>query len=102
MNTPAYFCINKIIFNGLRSVSNLSQNSSIKIYPNPINSEFAISNTSSDLMKFSIIDLNGQLIYQNILNGNSNSVIHSENWSRGIYMMKIEQNNQVFYQKISK
>ena len=65
MNTPAYFCIDNIKMNVAQSVNQLSQNSLIKIYPNPINNEFQMTNTSTEAMKLSIFNLNGQLIYTN-------------------------------------
>ena len=102
MNTPAYFCIDNIYLNYLRSVSELTQNSAIKIYPNPINNKFQISNTSTDPMKFSILNLNGQLVLEDKLIGNNSMKINSENWSKGIYVIKIQQGQNQFYQKIIK
>lgn len=102
MNTPAYFCVDRIHLNYLRSVSELTQSLAIKIFPNPINNEFQISNSSTDIMKYSIINLNGQLMYQSSLKGNATEKINSENWHKGIYIMKIEQNNQIYYQKLTK
>ena len=102
MNTPAYFCIDNIKMNVAQSVNQLSQNSLIKIYPNPINNEFQMTNTSTEAMKLSIFNLNGQLIYTNELTGNNSMKINSENWSKGVYLIKIQQGQNQFYQKIIK
>jgi hypothetical protein len=46
--------------------------------------------------------LNGQLIYTNELTGNNSMKINSENWSKGVYLIKIQQGQNQFYQKIIK
>jgi hypothetical protein len=74
----------------------------MKIYPNPINNEFQMTNTSTEAMKLSIFNLNGQLIYTNELTGNNSMKINSENWSKGVYLIKIQQGQNQFYQKIIK
>ena len=102
MKTPAYFCIDNIKMNYAQSVNHLSQNSSIKIYPNPINDEFQMVNTSTEVMKFSILNLNGQTIYTNELSVNNSMKINSVNWSKGVYLIKIQQGQNQFYQKIIK
>ncbi len=101
INTPTYFCMDNMSFQPL-SLESLSQISSIKIYPNPINDEFQMVNTSTEAMKFSILNLNGQTIYTNELIGNSSLKINSENWSKGVYLIKIHQGQNQFYQKIIK
>jgi hypothetical protein len=101
INTPTYFCMDNMQFQPL-SVSDLSQNTSIKIYPNPINNEFQIANTSTEAMKLSIFNLNGQTIYTNELIGNNSMKINSEKWSKGVYVIKIQQGQHQFYQKIIK
>jgi hypothetical protein len=102
MNTPAYFCVDNFVIDKLGSVNDVSQNTTIKIYPNPINNEFQISNTSTEAMKFSIMNLNGQTIYTNELIGNNSMKINSEKWSKGVYVIKIQQGQHQFYQKIIK
>jgi hypothetical protein len=102
MNTPAYFCIDNIKMNVAQSVNQLSQNSLIKIYPNPINNEFQMTNTSTEAMKLSIFNLNGQLVFEDKLTGNNSMKINSENWSNGVYLIKIQQGQNQFYQKIIK
>jgi len=101
INTPTYFCIDNVIMTP-SWVSDLSQNSSIKIYPNPINNEFQISNTSTEAMKFSILNLNGQLVFEDKLTGNNSMKINSENWSQGVYLIRIQQGQNQFYQKLIK
>jgi len=101
INTPTYFCIDNVIMTP-SSVSDLSKNSSIKIYPNPINNEFQIANTSTEAMKFSILNLNGQLVFEDKLIGNNSMKINSEKWSKGVYVIKIQQGQHQFYQKIIK
>jgi hypothetical protein len=103
MNTPAYFCVDNIIMTpSTISIKDISQNTSIKIYPNPINNEFQIANTSTEAMKLSILNLNGQLVFEDKLIGNNSMKINSENWSKGVYVIKIQQGQNQFYQKIIK
>ena len=101
INTPTYFCMDNMQ-SYPTSVTSLSPKSPIKIYPNPINNEFQMTNTSTEAMKLSIFNLNGQLIYTNELTGNNSMKINSENWSKGVYLIKIQQGQNQFYQKIIK
>jgi len=46
--------------------------------------------------------LNGQLVFEDKLTGNNSMKINSENWSQGVYLIRIQQGQNQFYQKLIK
>ena len=81
------------IISGLRDLG-----STIQIYPNPVDSEFFIENTHPDDV-ISIYSLQGMLIKRVIVNSTLSRVdVH--NFSPGIYLLELSNNNSKRYQKI--
>jgi hypothetical protein len=69
-----------------------------KIYPNPNNGSFEIQMTNlSAKTEIEILDLNGKKIYKNTY---SNQNINIENISRGVYIVKANQNGYVRTKKL--
>ena len=101
MNTPAYFCIDDIIF-WAESVNDIATNSDIEIYPNPFVDKLNISNKSEEKISYTIIDNNGRKINNFMLEKNQHQEINTNTWSRGIYFVKIKSNTGEYYYKIVK
>tara|TARA_B110000444_G_C18385103_1_gene386661 strand:- start:268 stop:558 length:291 start_codon:yes stop_codon:yes gene_type:complete len=71
-----------------------------KIYPNPNNGSFEIQMTNlSAKTEIEILDLNGKIIYKNTYS-NKNQNINIENISRGVYIVKANQNGYVRTKKL--
>lgn len=71
-----------------------------KIYPNPNNGSFEIYMTNINVKtEIEILDLNGKVIYKNTIS-NKNQNINIENISRGVYIVKANQNGYVKTKKL--
>jgi hypothetical protein len=76
------------------NVSNYSfENNDLHIYPNPSNGEvfFAVNGPNKENMSLQVFDVSGSLVYESILNVNSNPVCSYDfsSLSKGIYVAKI-------------
>jgi hypothetical protein len=71
------------------STQDLIQESSIKVYPNPILNELTIQKDSYDDTNYSIINLTGQTLSSGTLTS-SKSIIQTSDFPVGIYFVKIE------------
>lgn len=86
------------VIQGLNAVSH----NQISIYPNPVTSNLNIDiNDLTTPASVEIIDVEGQLIFSQTLNTKSNSV-NIEQFSRGVYFIKINSNNQIYNYKLLK
>ncbi len=76
-------------------------NSDIVIYPNPNNGKFLIKLKNKNLKdsKISIFDLNGKIIYKDYLYKSTTKINFSDK-EAGIYIIKIENNNKIIYNKL--
>ena len=71
-----------------------------KIFPNPNNGSFEIQMTNlSAKTEIEILDLNGKIIYKNTFS-NKNQNINIENISRGVYIVKANQNGSIKTKKL--
>jgi len=83
---------------------NENANSIIKIFPNPITAQLNISfNDLSNTELIEIHDITGRLVYSNSLVQNiSNLIVNSENWEKGMYIVKVKYESQIVSKKIVK
>lgn len=80
-------------FNFLSSKNFDKTNHKILLFPNPSNGEIQISDFQSANQAYQILDLNGKLMKSGNLN---NSIINIQDLEKGIYLLKITNNQQVF------
>ncbi len=76
-----------------------NSNLGIKIFPNPAMHELHIIGAYENGLSYEILNLNGQ----NILNGNikgKQSIIDISHFMRGVYMIRIVANDEVFSKKL--
>jgi len=83
---------------------NENSNSSIKIFPNPITNQLNISfGDLSNVELIEVYDITGRKVYSNSLNeNNTNLIIDSENWEKGMYIVKAKSESQNISKKIVK
>ena len=91
--------LNKIA-TSVNSIDHLSNN--VKIYPQPaineLNIELDLPNTNKQI---TIFTLNGSVIFNTFARENENKLkLNVVNWNKGIYLLKIQTNKQVFTEKI--
>ncbi len=101
MNTPAYFCIDGILYQP-ESVSEIDENSDIQLYPNPVIDQLILVNKSNEKMTFTIFEQTGKLI--KVINAATNEQIKldTKSWAMGIYFVRAKSSKGEYYYKISK
>ena len=74
---------------------------SFNIYPNPTNGKLYIdlSNINAEI-EMSLLNLQGQIVLNKILTGNSIKQFDLTNYLKGIYFLKLETENSTFIKKI--
>jgi len=83
------------------SVDNIELNYDLKVYPNPCRNSITIK-TEKEVLEFSLIDLIGStVILRNELN-TSPIIIDITTLPSGMYLLKIQTNNGIFYHKLFK
>jgi len=87
----------------LNSIQN-TNNENIKIYPNPTTNfiEIDLSFLKNETSEINIFDISGKQIYSNNLKNNTINKINLSNFEKGIYFVKITNQNKKYYNKIIK
>jgi hypothetical protein len=80
------------------SIESVEEESSTAIYPNPTNGVIAI-NTNADNFNYTVINVVGDVVAQNTVNGNTTSVNLSNN-AKGVYFVTINTENGSTTQKV--
>ena len=74
--------------------------SKIILFPNPSNNFFTVKRQNSNLLYYELVNSFGKIVIQRTLESKNNFQINTENLYSGIYTLKIQENNQVYYKKI--
>ena len=79
----------------------------IKVYPNPVGSQFSIllANFNDPSAQITIHNAAGQLMYKNTVNlpaGNELLSIPSASWSQGVYFFRVKSASTNYVQRIMK
>ncbi len=83
---------------GVQNISSLSE--TIEIYPNPSNGIFKVNLPSNNkVVNISITDITGKVVYKSVVNG-ANTYIDLSNNPQGIYLLKLEMNEEIINKKI--
>ncbi len=96
MNTPAFFCLDELVFKYFLSTNEVTKNSSVKIYPNP-STENIYVNYESDFNSINIINLQGKNVLQS-----KNKNIDISGLENGIYIAHIITENGILNSKFVK
>lgn len=98
-----YGCIvNPTFVEILTTIKDITENTDIKVFPN-VTSDFInieIGNLVSSKLKISMFNIFGKLIYLDVLNSNSETKIDMTNYSKGIYIIKFNVNEDVYTNKV--
>lgn len=83
------------------SVNDYELNSqSVKVYPNPANNKFTIALKGLGKAKVVINDMLGKVVYNNITSAKSLEVKRNENFTTGIYIIKVVANGKLYHSKL--
>ena len=89
--------INEIVTETITTISNLSINNAIEIYPNPVINTITIN--GDDIYKIEIIDINGKTVYQTDIYKKN---IDISNQVKGVYFVKLTTKKGIEIKKILK
>jgi type IX secretion system substrate protein len=79
-------------------VENLELESKIKLYPNPTINQLSIEIEGNlKLKNIKVYDISSQLIYQGI-----ESIINTSQWTKGLYLIEIETDQEIIRKKVIK
>lgn len=101
-NTDKFGYMDEILLSDsatLLSVNKLEKSNSIAIYPNPANEFLTISNLQSDTI-LSIVSLDGKTVYQNKNNKNDTTTLSVKEWTKGAYIVRIQNGSESIVKKI--
>lgn len=71
------------------------------IYPNPFNEQVTLETEATDAM-ITIYDMKGAIIFQAGMNGQNRIQFNTSNWSKGMYILKVQSDALIDTQKIVK
>jgi len=100
-------CLNKAtniykfygVFNSTSvEIINIKKIINVEIYPNPAKDFVNIKVNNNELSKISVIDISGKILKTE--NFNNNLKIETKKFEKGIYIFKIETNNEVITKRI--
>jgi len=94
INTPTYFCIDNFTTNetGL-AVNNVSENTTVKVYPNPATDYLYIEQQAGLLQHISIFDAAGRMIGA-FESGNELIKINTSSFAPGLYLLQLSTGGQ--------
>lgn len=99
MNTPAYFCIDDIIYLP-ENVHDITTNPAIALYPNPVCDQLMIANKSDEKTSFTILTQQGALVKQVMLEAQQQMKVDAKSWSSGIYIVRAKTATAEYYYKL--
>ncbi len=70
----------------------LSQQTEIKVYPNPAKNRFTIESPNQKIQQVDLINLNGQLVHQEVFKANNHTVDVSQ-IEPGVYVLQVKREN---------
>ena len=97
-SNTAYYRIKQLDKDGKTFYSNIctleanNQTVTCKIFPNPSNGVVHVSVPTGNLVSIVIYDITGKLVYENNAY-KSNSIITTNSWVKGSYLVRIKDNN---------
>ena len=90
-------------FSGINGIENVA--ALFDLYPNPAKDLLYMhyTGTSNQSMNISLVDLNGRIVFnrQIMLAGNRTEAIHLNQFTKGLYVLKAQNENSIYYGKIS-
>jgi hypothetical protein len=81
------------------AVNDISKNT-FNIYPNPSNAVFNIQRQSNEIMRISVFDVTGKLVYEDMNINQSNYKLNLSRVNKGIYFLKIIEGNKQVAKRI--
>ena len=99
--TPLVDTLNQVFCGSATSVANSDFENTIRVYPNPSSGNVFVELKNTTAAELIIMDIKGAEILRLHLT-NSLNEINLEAFSRGLYFIKLNANNQSYYSKLVK
>nr|HPI55495.1 DUF4465 domain-containing protein [Chitinophagaceae bacterium] len=101
MKTPAYFCLDNL---SMLPASNsaITRTDFVTIYPNPFQQEFNLSNSSTEEVKFQLMDIMGRVLLEGELHAHEKINIQTLQMGQGTYFLRANINESVHTQTLLK
>ncbi|MEA3494852.1 MAG: C25 family cysteine peptidase [Bacteroidota bacterium] len=96
-------CGNDDISKTINVVNSINENLNkdlLKIFPNPNNGNFVIEYNGNNVLEYNIIDMNGKVIVHKKVRKNFSKQINSENFTEGLYFIKLTTKEGIISKKI--
>ncbi|MDR1585438.1 MAG: DUF5040 domain-containing protein [Prevotellaceae bacterium] len=92
-----------ILTSGIKNGTGIEKNkhSAVSFYPNPFSKSFSVNNKTSSINKLSIVSIDGRIIYEKENPGNE-LTINTEKFSKGAYLLLLDNNGSLENHKIIK
>jgi hypothetical protein len=74
------------------SVENFSFEDTLKVFPNPTSNLLTIQNSSMNIERISIYNIQGQLLFQNNYNNSNRIELDFASYSKGVYLVNVNNN----------
>lgn len=100
-NEPIITNTASTFYSTLASTTNLPS-SYINIYPNPTVNERIMVQANSSIQSIEVFDVTGKLLFIDFATGTNSKELEIENLSKGIYIIKVITNQNVFEQRLIK
>ncbi len=102
MNTPGYFCLDSLIYEGVTSLSEV-QEFSISVYPNPTQNSVKISFESNKVSGFyRVTDIAGREVMNGEFSELNSVELDLSNEKNGVYFLSVSKGDTVVTRKIIK
>ena len=75
-------------------------NTIFSVYPNPSSNQFVLDLPIAGNFNITITDVQGKIVYRKIINGQQQYIIHTNEWSNGLYITKVESSGKSYYTKV--
>lgn len=76
----------------------------LSLYPNPATRELTVHILAAGLLQLKVADLNGRILKEEVrqLSGNSSTILDISNLSEGVYILILQNSNEILYRKFIK
>jgi hypothetical protein len=78
----------------------ITNTEAVSVYPNPTNGLLFIRSESNEIRSVRLSDLNGKEVFFETLNNNKHFVLNANHLLKGVYLVKIELDNQTVLYKL--
>lgn len=88
------------LFNNWTTINEVELMSNLKVFPNPNNGQFSLTLNSGKALTIEVVNMKGQVVYNNQLNASGNHQIDLTSIAKGVYYLKVNNGHSVKVEKV--